>query len=67
MKRGAPDDERLDTLYAAWQRLGVNVSGPASANPVEVESLIMATAEAGGIDERLTSARLPGSHAIPFL
>ena len=54
VKRGAPDDECLDTLYAAWRRLGVNFSGPASANPVEVESLIMATAEAGGIDERLT-------------
>jgi hypothetical protein len=43
----------LDTL-SAWRRLGVNFSGPACAHPVEVESLIIATAEAGGIDERLT-------------
>jgi len=44
----------LDTLYAAWRRLGVNFSGQSCAEPVEVESLILATARIGGADERLT-------------
>jgi len=44
----------LDALYASWRRLGVNFSGPTWSSPVDVESLIIATAQAGGIDERLT-------------
>jgi hypothetical protein len=44
----------LDALHAAWPRLGVNFSGQSCAEPVEVESLMLATAWVAGADERLT-------------
>jgi hypothetical protein len=47
-------NRELDALYSSWRRLGVNFSGQSSAEQVEVESLVLATARIGGADERLT-------------
>jgi DNA-binding MarR family transcriptional regulator len=42
------------SLYPLWRRIGVNFTGPSSAEPVDVERLILATAGLASADERLT-------------
>lgn len=41
-------------LYAAWRRLGVSVTTTPRAHVVDLESLILATADLAAVDERLT-------------
>ena len=48
------DNAETDRLYSAWRRLGVNFTGSSSADPVEIEPLILDTARAAGSDARLT-------------
>jgi DNA-binding MarR family transcriptional regulator len=49
----APPADAID-LYPSWRRIGVNFTGAASAEPVDVERLIIATASRASTDERLT-------------
>jgi hypothetical protein len=48
-----PSQAAVD-LYPLWRRLGVNFAGASSANTVDVERLVIATASAASTDERLT-------------
>jgi hypothetical protein len=41
-------------LYPLWRRLGINFTGPSSPNSVDLERLILSTAQAASSDERLT-------------
>ena len=41
-------------LYPLWRRIGINFTGASSTEPVDLESLILATASAASTDERLT-------------
>ena len=41
-------------LYPLWRRIGINFTGASSTEPVDVESLILATASVASTDERLT-------------
>jgi hypothetical protein len=41
-------------LYPLWRRIGVNFTGLSSADPVDVERLILTTANLASTDERLT-------------
>jgi hypothetical protein len=50
----AAENAELDLIYAAWCRLGVNFTGESSAQPVDLEHLILATARVVRIDGRLT-------------
>ena len=47
-------DVVIEDLYASWRRLGVNFTGRSTAEPVDVERLILHTAQVAGADERLT-------------
>lgn len=52
--RSAADNAELDRIYAAWCRLGVNFTGGASVEPVDLEPLLLSTARVVRIDGRLT-------------
>lgn len=41
-------------LYPLWRRIGINFTGASATEPVDIESLIIDTAEQASTDERLT-------------
>jgi DNA-binding MarR family transcriptional regulator len=41
-------------LYPQWRRIGINFTGASATEPVDVERLILDTAECAATDERLT-------------
>jgi DNA-binding MarR family transcriptional regulator len=52
MSANAPDS--ATDLYPQWCRIGVNFTGASAADPVDIERLILDTADRASADERLT-------------
>jgi DNA-binding MarR family transcriptional regulator len=52
MSAGTP--RAASGLYPSWRRIGINFTGASATQPVDIERLIVDTAECAATDERLT-------------
>jgi DNA-binding MarR family transcriptional regulator len=50
----AASSQSASDLYPLWRRIGVNFTGESARDPVDIERLIIDTAEVASTDERLT-------------